>query len=35
MYSEFYNDILSGKFLRPVGEEIKPEWPVMVYITSS
>lgn len=35
MYSEFYNNILSGKFLRPAGEEIKPEWPVMVYITSS
>lgn len=34
MYGEFYDNILSGKFLRPVGEEIKPEWPVMVYTTS-
>ena len=34
MYSEFYNNILSGKFLRPAGEEIKPEWPVIVYTTN-
>jgi hypothetical protein len=34
MYDELYDSILSGKYLRPVGEEIKPEWPVMVYTTS-
>ena len=34
MYGEFYDGILSGKFLRPEGEEIKPEWPTLVYVTS-
>lgn len=34
MYDELYDSILAGKFLRPVGEEIKPEWPVMAYTTS-
>lgn len=34
MYDELYDNLLSGKFLRPVGEEIKPEWPVMAYTTS-
>ena len=34
MYDELYDSILAGKFLRPEGEEIKPEWPVMAYTTS-
>ena len=34
MYDELYDSLLAGKFLRPVGEEIKPEWPVMAYTTS-
>lgn len=34
MYNEIYDSILSGKFFRPEGEEIKPEWPVMAYTTS-
>lgn len=34
MYDELYDNLLLGKFLRPVGEEIKPEWPVMAYTTS-
>lgn len=34
MYDKLYDNLLSGKFLRPVGEEIKPEWPVMAYTTS-
>ena len=33
MYDELYDSILAGKFLRPEGEEIKPEWPVMAYTT--
>lgn len=34
MYDELYDSILAGKFLRPEGEEIKPEWPVIAYTTS-
>lgn len=34
MYDELYDNLLSGKFFRSVGEEIKPEWPVMAYTTS-
>lgn len=35
MYGEFYDKILSGEYLQPVGEEIKPEWPVLAYVTAS